>query len=62
MNKGNKILEYKYHYGVKVALIERDTSFCRYVVAYSLYDDGTWGQGHYFESYESAKNYYDNEY
>lgn len=48
MSKDNKILEYKYHYGTKVALIERNTKICRYVVAYSLYDDGTWGTGTLF--------------
>lgn len=47
--------------GTKVALLERRTKFEPYIVAWN-YDinDGTWGQGHYFESSAQAAQCYIN--
>ena len=43
-----------------VALIDRNISFCSFVVAWNYnLNDGTWGQGHYFETMASAKRYFD---
>ena len=53
----------KYDFNCKVAIIDRHFEFCPFVVAWGFNADTmTWDQGHYFESYEDAKNYFDNNY
>lgn len=45
--------------GETVALIDRNIKYCSYVVAW-CYDknDGTWGQGHYFDDKAAAVAYF----
>lgn len=60
MKNNYKVLTWKYdRYGYKVALIDRQISFCSYVVAW-CFDPETveWGQGHYFEDLDDARRYY----
>lgn len=60
MKNNYKVLTWKYdRYGYKVALIDRQISFCSYVVAW-CFDPETieWGQGHYFEDLDDARKYY----
>lgn len=49
--------------GETIALIDRNITFCSYVVAWK-YDknNGTWGQGHYFERLADAKRYFNTKY
>lgn len=64
MKNNYKVLTWKYdRYGYKVALIDRQISFCSYVVAWCFDPDRMeWGQGHYFDSLEEARKYYRNNY
>jgi len=59
--KNIKILKLKYtEYDTPVALVDRGTKFCSYVVAWNFDSrSGTWGQGHYFDSLNDAIKYYD---
>ncbi len=58
--KNYKVLTWKYdRNGYKVALIDRQISFCSYVVAWCFDPDAMeWGQGHYFDSLDDARKYY----
>lgn len=58
--KGHDILGYTIGaYNTPIALLDRHTNYCTYVVAWSFDDnDGTWGQGHYFEELEEAREYF----
>lgn len=60
MKNNYKVLTWKYdRCGYKVALIDRQISFCSYVVAW-CFDPETieWGQGHYFDDLDDARRYY----
>ena len=60
MKNNYKVLTWKYdRYGYKVALIDRQISFCSFVVAW-CFDPETveWGQGHYFDDLNDARKYY----
>ena len=47
----------------KVALIDRHYEFCSFVVAWDFRQESmTWGQGHYFVSYDEALEYFNTNY
>ena len=59
----NKVLEVKRSCGGWVALVDRGTKFCSFVVAWNYdFNTGSWGQGHYFDNLEDAKQYYTENY
>lgn len=55
----HRVLEVKWSNGIKVALLDRGSTFEPFIVAWA-YDSNThtWGQGHYFQNHEDAVNYY----
>lgn len=54
-----KLVDKKKVNGVIVALIDRETGYQPWVVAWN-YDEAwqQWGQGHYFNEFEMAARYY----
>lgn len=55
----NEILAVKRCGGAWVALVDRKTRFCSWVVAWNYdFNSDSWGQGHYFDNLGDAKQYY----
>lgn len=68
MKNGMTLVSMKQHNGVWVAFIKRESTFQPYIVAWDYTTsgewEGTWSQGHYFDTFEGAVecyNSYDNE-
>ena len=62
MKNNMTLVSMKQSNGVWVAFIKRETTFQPYIVAWDYTPsgewEGTWSQGHYFDCFEDAVEYY----